>query len=173
MSDTPCNPTQPDAQPPEPPDQRDRAQELLLFGLNVPEVARELGVSRSTVWRWTRSPDFAARYRVAAQKRVSEAAERLDDAAEGAVAVLSELAEAEEQPAAIRVRAASALLQHASFARREDPRAPPREMPEDFPLLLAARLAADDSTMLERLLAALATDPRARPMLAAALREGT
>ncbi|MBK7582094.1 MAG: hypothetical protein IPI67_18045 [Myxococcales bacterium] len=164
------NPTQQIAEPPDP---RDRAQELLLLGLSIPEVARELGIARSTCWRWTRSPDFAARYRIAAQKRVSAAAERLDDAAESAITVLAELADDDAQPAAIRVRAASALLGHASFARREDPRAPRQELPPDFVELLAARLAADDAGMLERFLAALVRDTSARPKLLAALNEGT
>ena len=73
-----CNPTRPRATPrdatqpnraacktPFPPEDRFDARQLaaarlLATGRSMPDVARELNVARSTVWRWQREPAFRA-----------------------------------------------------------------------------------------------------------------
>lgn len=112
------NPTQPNEQRSDIDPRRLRALEALLEGATAAEVAVELGVNRSTIWRWTREPTFAAQYRAAASDRLEHAASRLDDAARGAVDVLHDVAQNEEIDPGVRVRAASSLLQHAGFVRR-------------------------------------------------------
>ena len=70
-SATPCNVVQPDSQmrktnPPhaaaatELSDRQRAAARLLATGRSIPDVARELGLDRSTVWRWRRSTSFVA-----------------------------------------------------------------------------------------------------------------
>jgi predicted DNA-binding protein (UPF0251 family) len=62
---TPCNPTQQNSQNcktnplPLPPRQLAAAR-LLLTGHSLPAAAAQLGVSRQTLWRWTRNPAFTA-----------------------------------------------------------------------------------------------------------------
>lgn len=40
-------------------DRQRRAAELLVSGLTISEVAREMRVNRSTVWRWNKEEEFA------------------------------------------------------------------------------------------------------------------
>ena len=40
--------------------QQNQALTLLITGRSIPEIAQELGLHRSTVWRWSREPAFEA-----------------------------------------------------------------------------------------------------------------
>lgn len=89
---------------------RERALELLLQGATCPEVAVELEVHRSTVWRWTRTPKFARHLRAVATERIQAASVRLDLALGTAIDLLEDVVVDKQQPVTVRVRAAEALL---------------------------------------------------------------
>ena len=42
--------------------QQNQALTLLITGRSIPEIAQELGLHRSTVWRWSREPAFEAEF---------------------------------------------------------------------------------------------------------------
>jgi hypothetical protein len=90
-----CNATQPRATPrdatqpnrdmrtsnPFPPDDRFDARQLaaarmLATGRSMPDVARELNVARSTVWRWQRDPGFRAELRRIHERMIAAVARR-------------------------------------------------------------------------------------------------
>ena len=93
--------------------QKQRALELLLVGYAVPDTARELGVNRSTVWRWTQEPEFAAELRSERASRRYAVQEAIHSVALEAVAYLAELVRDPEAPPAVRLKAACAVLDRA------------------------------------------------------------
>lgn len=95
--------------------QRDRAVDLLLEGRSIPDVAGELGVRRETVWRWTQDPEVAAELRARRMERREAKASQLDELADRALEVLSELLEGEDTPPAVRFKIATALLDRAGL----------------------------------------------------------
>ena len=92
--------------------------ELLLQGKSPPAVAAEVGVSRTSVWRWTQEPDFASKLSSTREDRRQAIAAGLDLAACDAVRVLHEVMTDERQPGAVRVRAASELLDRAGVTAK-------------------------------------------------------
>lgn len=70
---------------------RDRALALLLDGRSVPAVAAALECSRTTVWAWTREPDFAAELATRRERARDIAEWRLAEAAVTAVETLTEI----------------------------------------------------------------------------------
>jgi hypothetical protein len=60
------------------------AARLLARGRSVPDAARELKLSRSTVWRWQRDPAFRAELRrihdrmIASSARIAQSPRALD-----------------------------------------------------------------------------------------------
>jgi hypothetical protein len=107
-------------------DRKDRALALLVAGATPTEAAREVGVDRSTIWRWTREPAFARRFRETATERAQDAAARLDVAFTAAVGLLESVVSDDAHPIAVRVRAAEALIR-----RVAPPERPPDMMPTD------------------------------------------
>jgi hypothetical protein len=97
---------------------RMRALELLCGGATASEVAREVGVDRSTVWRWTKDPVFAARFRATALERAQDAAARLDHSFIAAVDLLESVVTDVVQPTALRIRAAEALIRRSAPPER-------------------------------------------------------
>lgn len=93
-----------------------RAVDLWLAGRTVPEVAAELGVNRSTAWRWAAHP--AARRELARLRGARRGAlgDGLDAAALDAVAVLAGLLRDGSATTADRLRAATAVLDRAGWA---------------------------------------------------------
>ncbi|HMR10633.1 MAG TPA: helix-turn-helix domain-containing protein [Polyangiaceae bacterium] len=112
-----------------------RALELLCEGKPVGQLAAEVSVHRSSVWRWMRDADFRTRYRAALEERVRDGALRLDAAATAALELLEDVCQDEAAPLPIRVRAADSLLRHAGEARANIVRALGNQAgPENLPL---------------------------------------
>ncbi len=99
-------------------DQRERAMELLLAGNTPPQVAGAIGVNRSTVWRWTQEPDFAAELRQRRAERKFAILEMLEEGALEAVGCLRAIQGDAAAPVGVRVRAACALLDRAGMDAR-------------------------------------------------------
>ena len=93
-----------------------RGLDLLLAGATVPDVAREVGVNRSTVWRWTQEPEFAAQLRADRASRRYAVQEAIHAVALEAVAYMATLVRDEAAPPAVRLKAACALLDRAGVS---------------------------------------------------------
>lgn len=78
----------------------------LLQGASRGKAAEAAGVSERTLRRWSGDPEFIAALRAAEASAFDDLAHRLTAGASGALAVLAELARAEDVAASIRLRAA-------------------------------------------------------------------
>jgi hypothetical protein len=90
-----------------------RAIDLLLGGATDAEVARALDVDRSTVWRWRIRPDVASVLAEGRRLRLDGVAERLRDGAHRAIDFLLEVLAETSHPVAVRLRAATEVLDRA------------------------------------------------------------
>jgi len=97
------------------PPRRKRALELVLAGRTLPEVGEELGVNRSTVWKWTQDPGFAVELHQARVSRAGALQEAVGATALDAVRYLGEVVRDNSAPAGVRVRAACAVLDRAGL----------------------------------------------------------
>lgn len=93
-----------------------RALELLIAGHTVPEIAEELGVSRTTVWRWSRQPEFAHAFLELRRTRFESAQMMMDETAFDAIRVLQDVMNDEAQSGASRVAAAREVLDRAGWS---------------------------------------------------------
>lgn len=92
-----------------------RAIDLLLAGMTQAETARELKVPRSTVNAWMKSVDFAAELTARRKERRRKVSALIDAAAVQAIETLRALMLDEEQPGAVRARAAGEILDRAGI----------------------------------------------------------
>jgi Homeodomain-like domain len=99
--------------------QKWRAVELLLEGRSHEEIATELGVTRVTVWRWTGEPEVAGTLLRARSERLEAVQGRLDALVGSALNVIAGVLDDEAAPVAIRLKAASEVLQRAGYAPGE------------------------------------------------------
>ena len=76
---------------------------------------RRCGVGRTTLWRWTRDPDFVLELQRRRQDRRELVQTALVDSALQAVAVLHEVMTDKEVNPAVRVKAAETLLARAGI----------------------------------------------------------
>jgi len=90
-----------------------RARALLMFldGVQVGDIARDLGVSRGTLWYWRQRPDFCEQLRVVRETALKEAKSALQMLAHSSVELLRTVIEDPFEKTAIRVRAAEIVLQ--------------------------------------------------------------
>ena len=95
--------------------ERERAMDMLLAGCSPPAIAKEIGVGRTTLWRWTREPDFVLELQRRRQDRRELVQTALVDSALQAVAVLHEVMTDKEVNPAMRVKAAETLLARAGI----------------------------------------------------------
>ena len=93
--------------------QQQHALTLLTSGATISEVAVELDVHRSTVWRWTRNEEFAHCLAETLQERIGLVKVQLECASMEAVSVLHGLMTNEDQSGSVRVQAARELLDRA------------------------------------------------------------
>jgi hypothetical protein len=85
----------------------------LLTHRNIAEAARAVGISERTLFRWLQDPDFQAAYREARQTTYLQSMARLQQMSSVAVATLGVIMLDANAPAASRLRAADAVLNHA------------------------------------------------------------
>ena len=88
------------------------AQAMFEHG-RVQKAAAALDMSEVTVWRWTQKPEFQEAYREVRREALSRSGSRLLQGSNAAAATLLKLMVNEGTPAAVRVRAAEGVLQHA------------------------------------------------------------
>ena len=101
--------------------ERERALEMLLAGVTPPKIARDLGLSRATVWRWQRDPDFVHELRQRRDDRKEVVQCVLVDACLEAVEVLRDIMQDPKVTAGARVKAAVAILERADIKPVEQP----------------------------------------------------
>jgi len=87
---------------------RQRALELALSGASISEIARELRVSRQTVWRWTKTPAFSAELARAREEQAVQLRLRLGALGNAALGALEQIMS--EAHGGHRLRAACVVL---------------------------------------------------------------
>jgi hypothetical protein len=98
-------------------EKRSRKQEeaiaALLTQRNVDEAAKAAGVGTRTLLRWLREPEFQADYLKARREAVHQAVARLQQATGVASLTMLKLMTDQNVPAAVRLRAADCVFNHA------------------------------------------------------------
>lgn len=85
----------------------------LLSQRNQDEAAKMAGVSKRTLIRWLKLPEFQAAYLAARRAAMCQASARLQQAAGAAVSALFKVMVDPDAPPAVRVRAADCILARA------------------------------------------------------------
>ena len=88
------------------------AQAMFEHG-SVQKAAVALDMSEVTVWRWSKKPEFHTACSEVRREALSRSGSRLLHGSNAAAATLLKLMVNEGTPAAVRVRAAEGVLQHA------------------------------------------------------------
>jgi hypothetical protein len=91
----------------------DRIILALLEHGTLHKAAAALGMSDVTVWRWTQKPAFQEAYRKARREALSRSSGRLQHGSGAAVSTILKVMVDPNAPAAVRVRAAACVLEHA------------------------------------------------------------
>jgi transposase-like protein len=89
-----------------------QAVSRLLAGQSVAAVARELDIDRSTLYAWRKHPHFSLILSQARARQAEIVTSALQDLAETAVDTIRDLMLSSDTPAAVRLRAAQAVLQN-------------------------------------------------------------
>lgn len=89
-----------------------RALEGLALGHRVTQVARDVGVSRDTIYRWLKQPEFVAELRRLGDAALERTQRSLAALSEDAATTLAD-GMLKDQPIQARLRAAGMVLQHA------------------------------------------------------------
>lgn len=88
----------------------------MLAGRTDREIATELSVDPSTVWRWRTDPTFAEELEREQRERFSLVGERLSALVHRAVDTLGELLSDPATPPMLRIRAAESILDRAAWS---------------------------------------------------------
>jgi hypothetical protein len=123
-----------------------RALAALLKGATVEAAARAADVSRATVHRWLKQPDFSAVFRTERVAIVDRAASVILTNASDAARVMVDVMNDKKQPASVRLRAALAIQDAAIRWREIDELAPEIER---IKAILGLRDAPQTSQALE------------------------
>jgi hypothetical protein len=96
---------------------------LLAEGKTIDEVARELAIGRTTLYRWRTTPLFAAALAQATAYGLEAAQERLRCLRENALDVLERLLTDAQTPAAVQLAAAREVMDRTGLDARTEQRA--------------------------------------------------
>ena len=94
---------------------------LLLEGHTLTQAAEELGVHRSTCWRWLQRPEVRTELRRQREERMAAVREELAATALEATRYLRSLVQDDEQSPSVRLRAACAVLDRAGVGKAKKP----------------------------------------------------
>jgi predicted DNA-binding transcriptional regulator AlpA len=83
---------------------------LLDDGMGAPEVARQLGISKTTIYRWLSDTAFQAHLATQRAALRAEIASTLHSKATAAVKTIADLMEDTSAPKLVRLKAAEAVL---------------------------------------------------------------
>ena len=101
-----------------------RNQEKAIAGLllkpSIQQAAKYAGVGERTLLRWLKDDGFQKAYREARFHLVQQAITQIQDATEDAVKTLCEMLKNKKAPPAVRVRAASIIIDNAIKATEID-----------------------------------------------------
>ena len=86
------------------------AKNLLTAGYTVATTARRLGIRPTTVWSWSKEPEFVEAIQDGAERRQQVLGEGLQEAAEAALSALLEVATDVGAQPRDRVKASEAIL---------------------------------------------------------------
>jgi Helix-turn-helix domain len=89
---------------------KEAAIAALLCQKNQDEAARLVGISRRTLSRWLKTPEFKAAYLEARRSAMSQANARLQQASSAAVSTLIKVMVDPSSPASAKLRAADCIL---------------------------------------------------------------
>lgn len=89
---------------------KDTAKSLLGAGYTVATTARRLGIRPTTVWSWSKEPEFVDVIQDGAERRQQVLGEGLQEAAEAALSALLEVATDVGAQPRDRVKASEAIL---------------------------------------------------------------
>ena len=92
---------------------KEEAVAALLSQRSVEDAARAIGVNANTLLRWLEIPDFREAYRQARREAVHQAVARLQQATGAAGLTILKLMTDPNVPAAVRLRAAECVFDHA------------------------------------------------------------
>ena len=87
-----------------------RALEALITSGNVSDAAEKANVSRDTIYRWQKQPEFMAALNEAVSESISSLSRRLVNLGNKAIASLSLALTGKDVPVALQVRAADIVL---------------------------------------------------------------
>jgi hypothetical protein len=89
---------------------QEQAIQALLTGANVNEVARNVQVGRTKLYRWLNDAAFRTAYHAAQERSHTWTANRLQNLAAKAIQTLERILDDAEAPALVKVEAARAIL---------------------------------------------------------------
>ncbi len=89
---------------------RDVAKQLLVAGYTVSTAARRLGIRPTTVWGWSKEPEFVEAIESGAERRKDALGQGLQEAATAALSALLEVATDVGAQPRDRVKASEAIL---------------------------------------------------------------
>jgi len=92
---------------------KEEAIAALLTQRNVEEAARTAGIGTQTLLRWLKIPEFIKEYRQARREAVQQSVARLQQATGAAATIVMRLMADPNVPAAVRLRAAECVFDHA------------------------------------------------------------
>jgi hypothetical protein len=100
---------------------KDEAVAALLINRNTEEAAKATGISHNTILKWMKEPEFQAAYREARRAAFGQSIARLQQGSAAAAATLLKIMIDQGTPPSVKVRAAEAILSHASTSGRPNP----------------------------------------------------
>ncbi len=102
---------------------------LMLTGKTTKEVAKAVGVTRQTIWKWKQQEDFNHDIVEAGESILSEHTLAVSKLVDEAITVMSELLKSEDE--SIKIKAATSVLNAAKNWGADRPKAPGHSRAED------------------------------------------